>query len=102
MCTRYEALARLDTFKGHAARLVGGKIFQNCTMRNVLVARFTSLIPCLHCVKVLYSRLQFYKLYVCSIPVAIEHWLCDALYHMFHQLGLSQIKSAWQGHSMLI
>jgi len=23
---------------------------------------------------------KFHKFYMCSVPVAIEHWLCDALY----------------------
>jgi len=26
------------------------------------------------------SFIKFYKLYMCSVPVAIEHWLCDALH----------------------
>ena len=41
---RYVALARLNTFKSHTARLVHGKIFQNCTARNAVAARLTSLV----------------------------------------------------------
>ena len=26
------------------------------------------------------SFIQLYKLYMCSVPVATEHWLCDALF----------------------
>ena len=35
----------------------------------------------MHPLLALWQRfIQFYKLYLCSVPVAIEHWLCDALY----------------------
>jgi len=44
-------------------------------------------IPLKHCfhqhtslLELCQSFIQFYKLYMCSMPVAIEHWLCDALH----------------------
>ena len=43
MSTWYAALAQLNTFKSHAARVVRGKIFQNHTARNAVAVDISSV-----------------------------------------------------------